>query len=292
MISVFLIVSLVINIFFIFLLLRYRLAIKDISQQIHEKYQTVSHTRLKSIHHTKSLIELIGEVDTVFQEMERIRFLSQREKKTLDMAISNITHDIRTPLTIASGYTQQLLKKDEKNAPTLVKVATNLIIVSKRLESLLEYRRLMEEAIHPKKREISISTVIRKQLIDYYDTFKTAGFHVDIDIEEGLVLNTDPDIIERIIQNILSNILKHGKVEAKFYLRRENDAIMISAKNIVQQPIHDLEGLTNRFYSENLSKSEESSGLGLYITQQLVLLLKGELTMKAEADWFEVTIQL
>ena len=55
MLSVFLIVSLVINIFFIFLLLRYRLAIKDISQQIHEKYQTVSHTRLKSIHHTKVL---------------------------------------------------------------------------------------------------------------------------------------------------------------------------------------------------------------------------------------------
>ena len=69
-------------------------------------------------------------------------------EKTLDMAISNIAHDIRTPLTIASGYTQQIIKGGTQEEEKLKKIASNLQVVSKRLESLLEYRRLMEGS-HP-----------------------------------------------------------------------------------------------------------------------------------------------
>ncbi|ETJ26953.1 hypothetical protein Q604_UNBC17170G0001, partial [human gut metagenome] len=70
---------------------------------------------------------------------------ARQEKKTLDMAISNIAHDIRTPLTIASGYTQKLIKGKEENEQ-LLKITTNLSVVSNRLEALMEYRRLMEGA--------------------------------------------------------------------------------------------------------------------------------------------------
>ena len=53
--------------------------------------------------------------------MEQSRLVMKREKQTLDMAISNIAHDIRTPLTIASGYTQQLIKTPENKSETLQK---------------------------------------------------------------------------------------------------------------------------------------------------------------------------
>ena len=60
----------------------------------------------------------------------------KREKQTLDMAISNIAHDIRTPLTIASGYTQQLLKTENPESESLKKISHHLNQVSKRLEAL------------------------------------------------------------------------------------------------------------------------------------------------------------
>ena len=115
---------------------------------------------------------------------------------------------------------------------------------------------------------------------------------MQVNLQEGLVAKADPEILERNGQNMLSNVLKHGKETAQLSLIRIDAAIHLSVKNIVRQPIQHLEKLTNRFYSENLSNTEESSGLGLYITQQLVDILGGDFTMKAEGEWFGLFIRL
>lgn len=273
------------------LLLRYHLAVRNLAAQIREKRKTSSEIRLAPQNHSQTIVELANEVEKLFQEVEQTRFIARQEKKTLDMAISNIAHDIRTPLTIASGYTQQLIKGKEENEQ-LLKIATNLSVVSNRLEALMEYRRLMEGAVRPQFRQIDISKLIAKQMLPFYDAFQKQGIELQVNLQEGLVIKSDPEILERIVQNMLSNVLKHGKETAQLSLIRKDAAILLSVKNIVRQPIQHLEKLTNRFYSENLSNTEESSGLGLYITQQLVDILGGDLTMKAEGEWFGLLIRL
>ena len=273
------------------LLLRYHLAVRNLAAQIREKRKTSSEIRLAPQNHSQTIVELANEVEKLFQEVEQTRFIARQEKKTLDMAISNIAHDIRTPLTIASGYTQQLIKGKEENEQ-LLKIATNLSVVSNRLEALMEYRRLMEGAVRPQFRQIDISKLIAKQMLPFYDAFQKQGIELQVNLKEGLVIKTDPEILERIVQNMLSNVLKHGKETAQLSLIRKDAAILLSVKNIVRQPIQHLEKLTNRFYSENLSNTEESSGLGLYITQQLVDILGGDLTMKAKGNWFELLVRL
>ena len=208
------------------------------------------------------------------------------------MAISNIAHDIRTPLTIASGYTQQLLKDESQESQQLIKIADSLGMVSKRLEALMEYRRLMEGAIRANVQPTDISQLVTQQLFTYYDAFQKAQIDLQVELAEGLELETDLEILERIVQNMISNVLKHGRKAASISLKKEGEHCIFTVKNIVQQPIQYLDKLTNRFYSENLSSSEESSGLGLYITQQLVEILGGDLTMKAEDDWFELVVTL
>ena len=237
---------------------------------------------------------LTNEVEQLFQEIDKMSFVTQQEKKTLDMAISNIAHDIRTPLTIASGYTQQLLKDADKEQmdQQLQKIADNLSMVSRRLEALMEYRRLMEGAIRPKLQRVDLSQLVTQQLFAYYDAFQRAGIDLDVDLSENLLLETDSDIFDRIIQNMLSNVLKHGRETASISLKNEGQKVIFQVKNKVQKPILHLDKLTNRFYSENLSSSEESSGLGLYITQQLVEILGGDLTIQAEDDWFELIVAL
>ena len=273
------------------LLLRYHLAVRNLAAQIREKRKTSSEIRLAPQNHSQTIVELANEVEKLFQEVEQTRFIARQGKKTLDMAISNIAHDIRTPLTIASGYTQQLIKGKEENEQ-LLKIATNLSVVSNRLEALMEYRRLMEGAVRPQFRQIDISKLIAKQMLPFYDAFQKQGIELQVNLQEGLVIKSDPEILERIVQNMLSNVLKHGKENAQLSLIRKDAAILLSVKNIVRQPIQHLEKLTNRFYSENLSNTEESSGLGLYITQQLVDILGGDLTMKAKGNWFELLVRL
>ncbi|RSJ58244.1 Sensor protein CzcS precursor [Streptococcus gordonii] len=276
----------------VLVLIRYHIAVKDVAQQIRQKRQQASSSRLAPSVHVASILELTEEVEEVFQELDKTTFVVQQEKKTLDMAISNIAHDIRTPLTIASGYTQQLLKENNQESQQLVKIADSLGMVSKRLEALMEYRRLMEGAIRPTFVKTDLSQLVTQQLFAYYDAFQKAQIDLDLDLTEGLTLTTDPDILERIVQNMISNVLKHGQKAASISLKKEGEHCIFTVNNIVQQPILHLDKLTNRFYSENLSSSEDSSGLGLYITQQLVEILGGDLTMKVEDDWFELVVTL
>lgn len=289
-----LIITFVLILFLSIMLVRYHLTIRSLTSQIRDKRRTGSQVRLTLRDQSPSLVALIDEVEQLFQEMDKMSFVTQQEKKTLDMAISNIAHDIRTPLTIASGYTQQLLKDADKEQmdQQLQKIADNLSMVSRRLEALMEYRRLMEGAIRPSLQRVDLSQLVTQQLFAYYDAFQRAGIDLDVDLSENLLLETDSDIFDRIVQNMLSNVLKHGRETASISLKKEGQKVIFQVKNKVQKPILHLDKLTNRFYSENLSSSEESSGLGLYITQQLVEILGGDLTIQAEDDWFELIVAL
>ena len=280
--------------FLLVFLVRYHLTIRSLTQQIGDKRRTGSQVRLTLRDQSPSLVTLTDEVEQLFQEIDKMSFVTQQEKKTLDMAISNIAHDIRTPLTIASGYTQQLLKDADKDQmdQQLQKIADNLGMVSRRLEALMEYRRLMEGAIRPSLQRADLSQLVTQQLFAYYDAFQRSGIDLDVDLSENLLLETDSDIFDRIVQNMLSNVLKHGRETASISLKKEGQKVIFQVKNKVQKPILHLDKLTNRFYSENLSSSEESSGLGLYITQQLVEILGGDLTIQAEDDWFELIVAL
>ena len=103
------------------------------------------------------------------------------------MAISNIAHDIRTPLTIASGYTQQLLKDESQESQQLIKIADSLGMVSKRLEALMEYRRLMEGAIRANVQPTDISQLVTQQLFTYYDAFQKAQIDLQIELRHPVL---------------------------------------------------------------------------------------------------------
>ena len=74
-----------------------------------------------------------------------------------------------------------------------------------RLEDLMEYRRLMEGAIRPKLERVDLSQLVTQQLFAYYDAFQRAGIDLEVDLSENLLLETDSDIFDRIVQNMLSN---------------------------------------------------------------------------------------
>ena len=165
-------------------------------------------------------------------------------------------------------------------------------MVSKRLEALLEYRHLMEGAVKPKLEELELSTFITRKTLDYYDVFQSSHIVLDFNVEPGLRTTTDGDLLDRIIQNLLGNVLKHGKEEARLSLKKEKNKLVLEIDNLVKKPIKNIGNLSNRFYSENLSDTEESSGLGLYITEELVHLLGADMKLATDGEWFSVFIYL
>lgn len=278
------------NIILAISLIRYHIAIRDLSKQIEEKIRSGSMKRIGVNFFSKTILRLHKQIENLFQEVEQNQLIMKREKHTLDMAISNIAHDIRTPLTIASGYTQQLIKHPDNSSETLNKIAHHQDLVSKRLEALLEYRHLMEGAVKPKLEELDLSTFITKKTLAYYDVFQSSQIVLDFNVEPGLKTTTDEDLLDRIIQNLLGNVLKHGKEKARLSLKKEENRLILEIDNLVKKPIKNIDNLSNRFYSENMSDTEESSGLGLYITEELVHLLGADMKLVADGEWFSVFI--
>lgn len=278
------------NIILAISLIRYHIAIKDLSRQIEEKIRSGSMKRIGVNFFSKTILRLHNQIENLFQEVEQNQLIMKREKRTLDMAISNIAHDIRTPLTIASGYTQQLIKHPDNSSEALNKIAHHQDLVSKRLEALLEYRHLMEGAVKPKLEELDLSTFITKKTLAYYDVFQSSHIVLDFNVEPGLKTTTDEDLLDRIIQNLLGNVLKHGKEKARLSLKKEENRLVLEIDNLVKKPIKNIDNLSNRFYSENMSDTEESSGLGLYITEELVHLLGSEMKLSTDDQWLSVFI--
>ena len=278
------------NIIFAISLIRYHIAIRDLSKQIEEKIRSGSMKRIGLNFFSKTILRLHKQIENLFQEVEQNQLIMKHEKRTLDMAISNIAHDIRTPLTIASGYTQQLIKHPDNSQKTLNKIAHHQDLVSKRLEALLEYRHLMEGAVKPKLEELDLSTFITKKTLAYYDVFQSSQIVLDFNVEPGLKTATDEDLLDLIIQNLLGNVLKHGKEKARLSLKKEGNRLILEIDNLVKKPIKNIDNLSNRFYSENMSDTEESSGLGLYITEELVHLLGADMNLVADGEWFSVFI--
>lgn len=278
------------NIILAISLIRYHIAIRDLSRQIEEKIRSGSMKRIGVNFFSKTILRLHNQIENLFQEVEQNQLIMKREKRTLDMAISNIAHDIRTPLTIASGYTQQLIKHPDNSSETLNKIAHHQDLVSKRLEALLEYRHLMEGAVKPKLEELDLSTFITKKTLAYYDVFQSSQIVLDFNVEPGLKTTTDEDLLDRIIQNLLGNVLKHGKEKARLSLKKEENRLVLEIDNLVKKPIKNIDNLSNRFYSENLSDTEESSGLGLYITEELCHLLGADMKLSTDGEWFSAFI--
>lgn len=283
-------ILLLINIILAISLIRYHIAIRDLSRQIEEKIRSGSMKRIGVNFFSKTILRLHNQIENLFQVVEQNQLIMKREKRTLDMAISNIAHDIRTPLTIASGYTQQLIKHPDNSQETLSKIAHHQDLVSKRLEALLEYRHLMEGAVKPKLEELDLSTFITKKTLAYYDVFQSSQIVLDFNVEPGLKTTTDEDLLDRMIQNLLGNVLKHGKEKARLSLKKEENRLVLEIDNLVKKPIKNIDNLSNRFYSENMSDTEESSGLGLYITEELVHLLGADMKLVADGEWFSVFI--
>ena len=290
MIYILLSILLLINIILSVSLIRYHLTVRDLSRQIEEKIRSGSMKRIGVNFFSKTILRLHNQIENLFQEVEQNQLIMKREKRTLDMAISNIAHDIRTPLTIASGYTQQLIKHPDNSSETLNKIAHHQDLVSKRLEALLEYRHLMEGAVKPKLEELDLSTFITKKTLNYYDVFQSSQIVLDFNVEPGLKTTTDGDLLDRIIQNLLGNVLKHGKEKARLSLKKEENRLVLEIDNLVKKPIKNIDNLSNRFYSENLSDTEESSGLGLYITEELCHLLGADMKLSTDGQWLSVFI--
>lgn len=276
---------------FAFLYFRQKNALKSLLNDVEAKKTSETNLLLMSKTQNSEIECVINEFNQLFEVLRETKVASQQEQETLKLALHNITHDIRTPLTVANGYTQQLLRKNTNEQPILQKIQENIRTVAGRLDILLEYQNLLEQSVEPVFQSVNLTEIVKQELLQFYDALQEKDFEVDVDLEQACRMTNDSDLLKRILQNLFGNVLKHGRDDLQVSVGETQARIQVKVTNREQRPIKNLEKLTTRFYSENLSNTEDSSGLGLYIARELTELTNGHLIIEEHEDLFTVILE-
>ncbi|HJB46459.1 MAG TPA: HAMP domain-containing histidine kinase [Candidatus Mediterraneibacter surreyensis] len=212
--------------------------------------------------------------------------------------VTNVSHDLRTPLTAIITYTDLLKnEKDEEKRKEYIDVLERK---SLRLKVLIEDLFEISKAA-------SKSVVMHYMKVDIVDLIKQVGLENDSKIKEAnldfrwklpehkLVMWLDSQKTYRIFENLIVNITKYAMPHTRVYIEmteQEND-VHISMKNVSAAELNfDTEEITDRFVRGDVSRNTEGSGLGLAIAKSFIELQHGTLKISTEADLFKADITL
>lgn len=253
----------------------------NINSTVDEKEYPVS---LKGFAHD------IGRVSESVSLAVNERMKSERLKTEL---ITNISHDIKTPLTSIINFSD-LINKDEASEEEKKEYAEHLhkqsVRLKELLESLIEASKAATGAVELHMSPCDVHIILEQCVVEYEHKLNEADITlVESYPEEKLMISADAKFLSRIFENLLTNISKYSMPGSRAYVSatKKEGQVIISFKNMSKDPLNfSMEELTERFVRGDLSRHSEGHGLGLSIVKSLMDLQNGKLLMYAEADLF------
>ena len=229
-----------------------------------------------------------------FQKAVNNEVRSQNMKTEL---ITNVSHDLKTPLTAIITYVDLLKKEDitdeeRKNyIETLDKKSQRLKVL---IEDLFEVSKATSDNIVMNFDEVDLVSLIKQVRLENEDKIaeSTLDFRWNFP-REKCILTLDPQRTFRVIDNLVQNILKYSMPHSRVYIdMRENELeVIVSFKNMSATEMNfSPEEITERFVRGDLSRNTEGSGLGLAIAQSFTELQNGTFKVETDGDLFKVTI--
>ena len=224
--------------------------------------------------------------------MHQLQIEQVEQEKKIHQMLMDLTHDIKTPLTVATGYVQLLDRQPEADPkPSLARIANNLRSVNYYLHYLMDFNLIQEKTRSLNHQSVNISELLKNELFDYYDQLTASGLKVTPAITDQLMLETDETLMRRIIQNLIGNWLKYAKSQAKLsFARQDNHHWVMTFSNDTAQPVSHVDQLVDRFYTTDAARTTQSVGLGLSIVQSLTTTLGGKMKLEAHDDSFTVKL--
>lgn len=237
---------------------------------------------------------------------------SERMKTEL---ITNVSHDIKTPVTAIISYVDLLKKEDlqNKTAEGYVDVLDRQSMRLKNLiYDLLDLSKSSTGNVEVNMTKLGLAVFIEQSLGEYISKFEKknlthiVNFRMDDEVKNELEINADGRHLSRVFDNIFQNINKYAMPDTRVYIDVElsgkeqddetevlSDKVFITIKNMSEMPLN-LSGdeLMERFVRGDESRNTEGSGLGLSIAQNLMQLQNGNLEVFVDGDLFKVVIML
>ncbi|KQL58737.1 MULTISPECIES: sensor histidine kinase [Bacillaceae] len=242
------------------------------------------------------LAQTLNQLKEGLQHSQQKQLKSERLKTEL---ITNVSHDLRTPLTSVITYTE-LLKNDNLSHEERASYIDIIDRKSQRLklliEDLFEASKMASGNVELKTETIDLNQLLKQALAESNQAIEASSLHFRVQEEsEPLYAKVDGQKLWRVFDNLLTNILRYALPETRVYIhaRKEENRIKISFKNVTKYELGDnVDELFERFKRGDSSRQTEGSGLGLAIAKSIAQLHGGDVQLEVDGDLFKATVLL
>lgn len=280
-ISMYIIITIliIILVFMIIKLYFIRKSLKEIQNSISEILSTDTNNLLTISSSDKEIINLANSLNLELKNLREEKLQYENGNQELKTVMTNISHDMRTPLTAISGYIELIKENNDENKKKkyieIIERKTNDLILL--TEQLFDFSKTMDMKINIRKEKCCINEIIEESLVNYYSIFKKNNIVPKIEIcNKKIYKYVDKNTIIRVFENILSNVSKYSNGDFEVVLDEygritfSNRATSLDATTVQK--------IFNRYFT--VENAKKSTGLGLSIAKQLIELNDGTISAK------------
>lgn len=265
--------------------------INYINKVVDEVIKGNSNQRIRIQNHLGPIQALTIRVNSLIEKFQKAFEKNRINEDSTKKMISNISHDLRTPLTSMLGYIELVLNDDtlsEEEKRQYVKIVYDKgNHLYNLMEEFFRLSKLESKDVRLEIKKINISEIIRQNIISFFNEFKRFNMEPQINIpEKDIYALGDEKALNRILSNLINNALKYGSqgTNIGISLREDKDHVFVDVgDNGAGIPKEEIDYVFDRLYTVEKSRklNLKSSGLGLTIAKKLVEALGGNISVKS-----------
>ena len=271
-------------------ILSLRRQIRHINRQLEARKREQSSQVLHIDLTDGALNALSANINDALESEKRLRIRVQEDERQFRELIANVSHDMRTPLTAVKGYLQMLgdttYTADERDSYDMAVKYVN--VMQARVEQFFEYAYYVSRDDKPTLSLLNLTNEVVEIILELVPLYEKAGKRVLFEREAPCMVMAERTMLHRILQNLLSNSLRHASGDVTVTIRDEG---ILTVSNQVANPCEiDIDRIFERFYTSDKARTV-SSGLGLSIAKLLADKMNVLISARLHSDSLELSLQ-
>ncbi len=269
------------------------IVMKNGIKEIEEKFDFVIKSDTNSLitisTNDSNLKNLAKKINLNLKKIRKLEIQYNQGNEELKRSITNISHDLRTPLTAIRGYLDLIgdnnLSKKQKDYLSYIDDKTKILITL--TEQLFNFSKSLEVYKNIDKQDVVLNNILEETICTFYDLFMQNNIIPRISItKEKIIKRINKDMLKRILENIISNAIKYSDEFLEIKLNKDGTIIFKNRTNNLDKT--SVEKIFDRYYT--VENARKSNGIGLSIAKQLVELNNGTISAKYDNGYLIIEI--
>lgn len=280
---------------FLTMIILYRRQVKQTCRQLAFVKENDTNMRLQQMGGFPELDTLRSEINEVLEQTRKLNRETMRNEERFKETITNISHDIRTPLTSLDGYFQLLqeTESEEERERYVTIIKERISGLKEMLEELFTYTKLQNRSYELPMEKLDFGKCVYETVFSFYDEFTNRNIEPEVEFtEEACPVWGNKEAFRRILQNIIKNALEHGSGRFLLRLEKTSEQVCFLCQNDVEHPEEiNPEQVFERFYKADSARTHTSTGLGLSIAKSFTERMDGNMSAELCGTAFRIKVE-